>query len=79
MADGLRPDIVESTAGDVAAELARRGIPPGQRVVVTIEPDDWLARIRAVARPLVRAEGLSDDDLDRLIDEARAEVEHRAR
>lgn len=71
MADGLRPDIVESTAGDVAAELARRGIAPGQRVVVTIEPDDWLARVRAAARPLVRAEGLSDDDIDQLIDDAR--------
>lgn len=54
------PELIESTAGDVAAELARRGIRADQRVTVTIEPaepDDWISKGRAYARPKVIAEG----------------------
>ncbi len=40
----MRPEFIESTAGKIADELARRGISPDQRVMITIEPDDWLAR-----------------------------------
>ena len=29
-----QPEFIESTAGQVAAELAQRGIPPEQRVMV---------------------------------------------
>lgn len=71
------PEFIESTAGQVAAELARRGIAPEQRVLITIEPDDWLAGARAFARPLVRTEGWSDAAIDRLIDEARTEIQPR--
>ncbi|MGH8551274.1 MAG: hypothetical protein ACRERU_22240 [Methylococcales bacterium] len=54
---GNKPEFIESTAGQIAAELTRRGIPPEQRVMVTIEPDDWLAEARKFARPQVIAKG----------------------
>ena len=69
-----KPEFIESTAGEVATELARRGIAPDQRVMITIEPDDWITRVRALARPQVRAKGWSDADIDREIDQARDEV-----
>ena len=75
-----QPEFIESTAGKVAEELARRGIPPAQRVTITIEPDepdDWIAKVRAFARPKVIAEGWTDADIDRVIDEERAAVQPR--
>ena len=69
------PEFIESTAGQVAAELARRGIAADQRVVVTIERDDWIAEARRYSRPKVIADGLTDDDIDRLIKQAQREVE----
>jgi hypothetical protein len=74
----MADDIIETTAGQVAAELQRRGISPEQRVTVTIEPDDWLSRARRLMRPRVEAAGWSDEDIDRFIDEARTEVHLRA-
>lgn len=77
----MRPGFIESTAGKVAEELARLGIPPGQRVTVTIEPDepqDWIAKARKLARPKVVAEGLRDADVDRLIEEEREAVQPRS-
>jgi hypothetical protein len=68
---------IESTAGEVAAELARRGVPPDQHVIVAIEPDDWLAEVRRFARPRVIAKGWMDDDIDRIIEEERAAVQSR--
>ena len=47
-------------------------IRPDQRITVTIEPaepDDWIAKARAYARPKVREEGWSDADIDRIIKE----------
>jgi hypothetical protein len=73
-----QPEFIESTAGNVAEELARRGIPPGQRVTITIEPDepdDWIAKARRFARPKVIAEGWTDADIDRIIDEEREAVQ----
>ena len=75
-----QPEYIESTAEKVAEELARRGIPPAQRVTITIEPDepdDWIAKARAFARPKVIAEGWTDADIDRVIDEERAAVQPR--
>jgi hypothetical protein len=75
-----QPEYIESTAGKVAEELARRGIPPAQRVTITIEPDepdDWIAKARAFARPKVIAEAWTDADVDRIIDEERAAVQPR--
>jgi hypothetical protein len=73
-----QPEFIESTADNVATELARRGVAPGRRVTITIEPDepdDWIAQARRFARPKVIAEGWSDDDIDRLIKQAQQEVE----
>lgn len=65
---------IETTAADASAELARRGVGAEERVVVFVVPDDWLARARAASREKVIAAGLSDEDIDRLIEEAREEV-----
>jgi len=75
MPKDARPEFIESTAGEVAAELARRGIRADQRITVTIEPDDWIAKARAYARPKVIAEGWSDADIDRIIKEERRAVQ----
>ena len=71
------PLFIESTAGEVAAELARRGIAPDQHITITVEPDDWLAEVRRFARPRVIAKGLSDTDIDRIIEEERDAVQPR--
>ncbi len=73
-----QPEFIQSTAGNVAAELSRRGIAPGQRVTITIEPDepdDWIAKARRFARPKVLAEGWTDADIDRIIKEERKAVQ----
>jgi len=74
------PEFIESTAGQVAAELARRGVAPEKWVTITIEPDepdDWITKARKFARPKVIAEGWSDADIDRIIDEERKAVQPR--
>ena len=74
MPKDTRPEFIESTAGQVAAELARRGVAPEQRVTITIEPDapdDWITKARKFARPKVIAEGWTDADIDRIVDEER--------
>jgi hypothetical protein len=78
MAKETAPEFIESTAGQVAAELARRGVAPEKRVTITIEPDepnDWIAKARKFSRPKVIAEGWSDADIDRIIDEERKAVQ----
>ena len=78
MAKETAPEFIESTAGQVAAELSRRGVAPDRRVTITIEPaepDDWLAKARKFARAKVVAEGWSDADIDRLIKEERKAVQ----
>ena len=69
------PRLIETTAGQVAAELSRRGSAPDRHVTITIEPDDWLADVRRYARPKVIEAGWSDADIDRLIKQAQTEVE----
>ena len=79
MTKDASPEFIESTAGQVAAELARRGVAPDQRVTITIEPaepDDWIAKARRFARPRVLAEGWSDADIDRIIKEERQAIQH---
>lgn len=75
MTTPTEPLPIESTAGQVAAELARRGIDPSQPVTIMIEPEGWLAEVRRVSRPWVIAQGWSDDDIDRIIDEEREAVQ----
>ena len=78
MPDELRkPEVIETTVGkltEAAAELARRGLDPYDRVTITIEPDELIPG-RREARARVVAAGLSDDDIDQLIKQAQKEVE----
>ncbi|HEY3910482.1 MAG TPA: hypothetical protein VGM07_11395 [Stellaceae bacterium] len=71
---GQRAEVIETTVGEVAAELARRGLDPNDRVMVTIQPDELIPG-RREARARVIAAGLTDDDIDRLIDQARTEAQ----
>ena len=70
-------EVFETTAGQVTDVLERLGVAKERMVTVMIEPDDWLAKSRQESRRLVIAAGLSDEDIDRLIDEARSEVQPR--
>lgn len=69
-----RTEVIETTVGEVAAELARRGLDPNDRVMVTIRPDELIPG-RRQARARVVAAGLTDDDIDRIIKQAQQEVE----
>ncbi len=80
MANATEPLVIERTAGEVAAELARRGVAPEPCVTITVEADepaDRIAKARQFARPKVIEAGWSDDDIDRLIKQAQKEVEPR--
>jgi hypothetical protein len=70
-----QPDVIEVTAGEVAAELARRGIGSDERVTVLIEPKQEIIPGRRDSRAKVVASGLTDADIDRLIKQAQHEVE----
>lgn len=37
-----RAEVIETTVGEVATELARRGLDPWDRITVTIEPDELI-------------------------------------
>jgi hypothetical protein len=67
--------MIEVTAGELTAELARRGFSPDERVRVTIEPEDERFPGRREARSRVVAAGWSDEDIDRMVKEAQQEVE----
>jgi hypothetical protein len=70
-------EVIETTVSKVAAELAKRGLDPDDRVTIMIEPDELIPGRRA-SRARVIAAGLSDDDIDGLIKQAQKEVEPRA-
>ena len=78
MPDDLpKAELIETTVGkltEAAAELARRGLDPSDRVTITIEPDELIPGRRACSARVIAA-GLTDDDIDRLIDEARTEAQ----
>ena len=65
-------ETIEVTAGEVTSELQRRGIGSDERVTLTIERE--LFSGRRESRKLVVAAGLTDEDIDRLIEQAREEV-----
>jgi hypothetical protein len=69
-----KSEVIETTVGKVAVELARRGLDPHDRITITIEPDELIPG-RREARARVVAAGLTDADIDRLIDEARTEAQ----
>jgi hypothetical protein len=68
-------EVFETTAGQITDVLRRLGVPKERMVTVMIEPDDWLTAARQESRRLVIAAGLSDDEIDRLNDQARSEVQ----
>lgn len=70
-------EVVETTAGQITDVLERLGVAKDRMVTVLIEPDDWLTKARQESRRLVIAAGLDDDDIDRLIDQARNDVQSR--
>jgi hypothetical protein len=75
MPDDIRKaEVIETTVGEVAAELARRGLDPHDHVTITIEPDELIPGRRACRARVISA-GLTDEDIDRLIDEARTEAQ----
>jgi hypothetical protein len=74
-----RIDVIETTAGQISEVLARLGVPNERCVTVRIEPDDWLTRARHDSRRPVVEAGLSDEDIDRLIEQARDEVDSQTR
>jgi hypothetical protein len=75
MPDDIRKaEVIETTVSEVAAELVRRGLDPHDHVTITIEPDELISGRRA-CRARVIAAGLTDEDVDRLIDEARTEAQ----
>jgi hypothetical protein len=67
--------VIVVTAGEIAAELARRGISSDEPVTITIEPVRELIPGRRESRTRVVAAGLTDADIDRLIKQAQLEVE----
>jgi hypothetical protein len=75
--DIITPEVIETTASKVAAELARRGLDPDDQVTITIEPDELIPG-RRTSRAGIIAAGLTDDDIDRLIKQAQKEVDPRA-
>ncbi len=65
-------ETIEVTAGEVSAELKRRDIGSDEKASLTIGPE--LFPGRRESRKLVVAAGLTDGDIDRLIEQARREV-----
>lgn len=72
--DVRKSEVIETTVDKVAVELVQRGLDPHDRVTITIEPHELIPG-RREARARVVAAGLTDEDIDRLIDEARAEAQ----
>ncbi|HWB51236.1 MAG TPA: hypothetical protein VG651_19140 [Stellaceae bacterium] len=70
-------ELIETTVGEVASELARHGLDPADRVTILIGPDQLIPG-RHASRARVIAAGLSDEDIDRLIKQAQKEVEPHA-
>jgi len=71
-------EVIEVAAGEIAAELKRRGIGSDERVTVTIEPKQEVIPGRRASRARVVAAGLTDEDIDKLVKQAQQEVEPRA-
>ena len=67
-------EMIETTVSKVADELVRRGLDPSDRVTITIAPAEVIPG-RREARARVVAAGLTDEDIDRLINEARTEAQ----
>ena len=68
-----RTEVIETTAGEVAAEVARRGIRPDERVTVSFEATaaasarPKLSEIAARMRKTAAARGLTTEIFDSLL------------
>ncbi len=71
--------IFEAKAGDVAAELARRGVAPQQRVRVIVDPAARFREACRQSRALAEAAGMTDEEIDRLIKDERRAVNEELR
>ena len=69
-----RIDRIKTTVEAASTELARRGLSPDEEVVLVIDLEGGPLPGRRGSRALVIAASLSDEDIDRLIEEAREEV-----
>jgi hypothetical protein len=72
MAMVSRSEVIETTAGEAAAELARRGIDPTKRVTIMIDGEQGsappgLSVIAARMRATAAARGLTTEIFDRLL------------
>jgi len=67
-------EVIQIAAGDVTAELKRRGIASDEPVTLTVEREREIIPGRRESRARVVAAGLTDDDIDRLIKQAQSEV-----
>lgn len=67
-------NMIECTAGQVSSELTRYGVLPQERVTVAIFQEEELIPGRRETRARVVAAGLTDADIDCLIEDARKEV-----
>ena len=76
MSKATMPEFIESTAGQVAAELARCGVAPERHVTIMIGTDE-LVPGRAESRARVLGAGPWDVDIDRMIKQAQREVAPR--
>ncbi|MGH7030571.1 MAG: hypothetical protein ACREE9_13025 [Stellaceae bacterium] len=68
-------EVFETTVGQIADVLRGLEVPEERMVTVMIEPGDWLTKARQDSRRLVVAAGLSDEDIDSLVDQARIEAQ----
>ena len=73
--DVQKGEVIETTVGEVAAELGGRGLDPHDHDHVTTIEFDELIPGRRACRAKVIAAGLTDDDIDRMIKQAQQEVE----
>ena len=74
MTASILPLFIQSTAGQVAAELSRRGVAPDEPVTILLHIDDLIPG-RRESRGRVVAAGLSDGDIDCLIEVERSAVQ----
>jgi hypothetical protein len=68
----LKAEVIETTAGKVAAELARRGVDPDKRVTVTIDAPQEVSRpkladIASRMRQTAAERGLTTEIFDALL------------
>jgi hypothetical protein len=67
-------EVIETTVGEVAADLARRGLDPPDRVTITIEPKA-LRPGQPTSPARVGAPAPADDAIDSLVKQAQEDVE----